>query len=765
MKTKALKIGYASIAAALLITSVPFVQPSKTKAYTYRTDYTIYGDVNGDKVIDSYDLIALNKKIINGNYTKICDLNCDEKINADDATLLKRYILGDRTVFDAYYNEDTDGDGLSDFSEIIEIGTDPDSTDTDNDGLSDYQELNKTKTSPFDKYSNGTNTSDGEFDSDGDGLSNTEEEKLKTDPLNEDTDYDGISDIDEVITYNTDPINYDSDSDTISDGDEVLLKLDPLKISSDGQTKDGDIIKEQEVSADSSALTDFNKKEASYDISVTVEAAGYAENNVIVDDSSYCDVIDNSFLACEPIDISYNKNLRVNSATINYTLNDNLLGNNNIEDYMLFKYYSDEQYLLPLKTYYNGKTIYTKDNELGTYCVCDINKYIKRMNESNVVKSDKSADCQVIFAVDLSSSSISSLDETCYSIISICDILFSITKQTSVYIYGYYWDTNDVPRAQRIGTSAMRDIEQVYTALANLEIPNAKSMNPIDGGIDVIYNRIVNEHIFNDNTPHRYAFVISNSDYSLTDRIQYKVAIPKPTVENLEELKDENIDLSIILSRENFKYKTAVDNLKTACKKFDFNVYSRTSSKLFISCACEKIYNDFLGSQRISYSGSMIPAAEKDKINYYDFIRSLPKSYDISKVPYPDSNGMIKTSEALAMLGATTINSNGLTSLPSLYSVCERKDITADGLDQLCEKISDILISNAIYVWSSIPLSPLTTDYIGSSVDDTSLEFKSFSSEYCYPPTNYHAIKPVNKSVQEERVNGETKNGKWVPWY
>lgn len=102
-----------------------------------------------------------------------------------------------------------------------------------------------------------------------------------------------------------------------------MLKLDPLKISSDGQTKDGDIIKEQEVSADSSALTDFNKKEASYDISVTVEAAGYAENNVIVDDSSYCDVIDNSFLACEPIDISYNKNLRVNSATINYTLNDN----------------------------------------------------------------------------------------------------------------------------------------------------------------------------------------------------------------------------------------------------------------------------------------------------------------------------------------------------------------------------------------------------------------------------------------------------------
>lgn len=765
MKKKALQIGYASIAAALFITSVPFVQSYKTKAFTYRTEYTIYGDVNNDRVIDSYDLIALNKKIVSGNYSKVCDLNCDEKVNADDALLLRRYILGDKTVFEAYYNEDTDEDGFSDFSEIIEIGTDPDSADTDNDGLSDYQEFNKTKTSPFDKFSNGTKILDGKFDSDSDGISNEEEAKLGTDPLNEDTDYDGLLDKDEINTYNTDPVNYDSDSDMISDGDEILLKLNPLKDSSDGQKKDGDIIKEQVVSADSSALTDFNKKETSYDISVTVEAAGYAENNVIVDDSSYYNVIDNSILACEPIDISYNKNLKVNSATINYTLDDSLLENNNIENYMIFKYYSDDHYLLPLKTYYDGKTIYTKDNKLGTYCVCDINKYAKMMNENEIVKSDKSEDCQVAFAVDLSSSSQSSLDETCYSIISICDIIFSLTKQSSIYIYGYYWNTSDTPTVKRIGTSGMQNIEQVYNALYTLEVPNAKSKNPIDGGVDVLYNRIVEEHIFNDNSSHKYAFVISNSDYSLTDRIQYKVAIPQPTINNLEELKNENVNLDFILSKENFKNKAAVDNLKAACKKFDFNVYSRTSSKLFISCSLEKIYNDFWGNKKIRYPASLIPSIEKDKINYYDFITSLPRSYDISKLPYPDSNGMINLSEAISRLGISTINSNGLISLPSLYSICQRNDITADGLDQFCEKLSDTMFSNMVYIWSCIPMSPLTTDYIGSNIDDTSLEFKEFSSSLCYPPTYYQSIKPENRYIGEEGVNGEWKGNIWISWY
>jgi|GEM_PF-4273010 hypothetical protein len=46
--------------------------------------------------------------------------------------------------------------------------------------------------------------------------------------INYDTDGDGLSDGDEIFTYNTDPDNPDSDGDGFSDGEEVKSGTDPL---------------------------------------------------------------------------------------------------------------------------------------------------------------------------------------------------------------------------------------------------------------------------------------------------------------------------------------------------------------------------------------------------------------------------------------------------------------------------------------------------------------------------------------------------------
>jgi hypothetical protein len=54
-----------------------------------------------------------------------------------------------------------------------------------------------------------------------------------TDPLNPDTDGDGLSDGDEVNVYGTDPLNPDSDGDGLNDGLEVSLGLDPLDSDTD----------------------------------------------------------------------------------------------------------------------------------------------------------------------------------------------------------------------------------------------------------------------------------------------------------------------------------------------------------------------------------------------------------------------------------------------------------------------------------------------------------------------------------------------------
>jgi outer membrane protein OmpA-like peptidoglycan-associated protein len=83
--------------------------------------------------------------------------------------------------------------------------------------------------------------SGGELDSDGDGLLDSQEGDLGTDPFNPDTDGDGLSDGEEVNLYRTDPLNPDSDWDGLKDGAEVLShKTDPLNQDTDaGGVADG----------------------------------------------------------------------------------------------------------------------------------------------------------------------------------------------------------------------------------------------------------------------------------------------------------------------------------------------------------------------------------------------------------------------------------------------------------------------------------------------------------------------------------------------
>jgi len=59
-------------------------------------------------------------------------------------------------------------------------------------------------------------------DIDGDGLTNTDETNLGTDPYNSDTDADGLTDGDEVNVSFTNPLLLDTDGDGLGDGDEVL---------------------------------------------------------------------------------------------------------------------------------------------------------------------------------------------------------------------------------------------------------------------------------------------------------------------------------------------------------------------------------------------------------------------------------------------------------------------------------------------------------------------------------------------------------------
>ena len=72
-------------------------------------------------------------------------------------------------------------------------------------------------------------------DKDGDGMSDTQEEDLGTNPEETDTDGDTIPDRLEIEVYHTDPKNSDTDGDGFLDGLELLQGFNPLEKSTTNQ--------------------------------------------------------------------------------------------------------------------------------------------------------------------------------------------------------------------------------------------------------------------------------------------------------------------------------------------------------------------------------------------------------------------------------------------------------------------------------------------------------------------------------------------------
>ena len=151
------------------------------------------------------------------------------------------------------YDQDTDGDGLSDWYELIQLKSDPFRVDTDNDGLTDFEEVVK--------YRTRSDT----LDTDGDHLNDADEiQTWNTNPLLPDTDGDGLPDGDEIV-LGTNPNKVDTDGDGIPDGKELEIGTSPLLPDSDGEglTDDYELYTSQtdplKADTDADGLTDFEE--------------------------------------------------------------------------------------------------------------------------------------------------------------------------------------------------------------------------------------------------------------------------------------------------------------------------------------------------------------------------------------------------------------------------------------------------------------------------------------------------------------------------
>ncbi len=122
---------------------------------------------------------------------------------------------------------DTDNDGAQDYIEDY-FGTDKNKLDTDGDDLSDFTELYSLVLDPLNIDTDGDGVNDADEDLDEDGLSNICEFTIGTSIVIVDTDEDGLNDDVEYKVYGTNPLSKDTDGDGVSDSKEIEYGTNPL---------------------------------------------------------------------------------------------------------------------------------------------------------------------------------------------------------------------------------------------------------------------------------------------------------------------------------------------------------------------------------------------------------------------------------------------------------------------------------------------------------------------------------------------------------
>ena len=269
---------------------------------------------------------------------------------------------------------DTDSDTLPDYLEVLYL-TDLHNDDTDGDLLPDGVEVYRTYTDPLrvDTDNNGVNDGDEDFDKD--KLTNIEEKNHGTDYDNIDTDFDSLSDYDEINgvktkdglkTYQTDPLSDDTDSDGLRDDTELKLNLNPTN-PADANTKVS-----QEITQ---AILPKNLTiESPTPISFKGELKGDIDKNVKVriSNNSYYEQIEG--LISNPIIIDttydYNAGLKITFDLTKYK---------NIAKRIAFCRIENGKIVFIDHTYVSNNILYA-DCYSGEYCLIDSKKYLQDLN-------------------------------------------------------------------------------------------------------------------------------------------------------------------------------------------------------------------------------------------------------------------------------------------------------------------------------------------------------------------------------------------------
>ena len=323
-------------------------------------------------------IIIADKIIINGNSI---NLNGNDNIARFIGTESEVYDFSDLEYLPEDWLGDTDKDDLFDIYEKV-IDTDPFNPDTDGDKLPDGYEVLTLNTDPLEVDTDENGVSDADEDFDNDNLNNLGEYENKTGPFNPDTDDDGLLDGDEIKKYKTDPLNPDTDNDGLLDGEEgyngTIYKkngvyFDPLNPDTNGNgILDGDEVfrqyKKQEVSTYDEAITEIN---------VSMSTNGSLERNLKIESMYGIDAMSSDVFAMIGEPFNFETSTKFNEARITFKIDQSKLGDTEFDNLIILWYNEKEQIFEEMPTTRNKaqSTISTKTTHFSQYIIVDSEKW------------------------------------------------------------------------------------------------------------------------------------------------------------------------------------------------------------------------------------------------------------------------------------------------------------------------------------------------------------------------------------------------------
>lgn len=330
-------------------------------------------------------VIIADQIVINGSSVNI---NGNDNIARFIGTTSEIYDFSGLEYLPEEWLGDSDADDLFDIYEKV-IDSDPFNPHTDSDELPDGYEVLTLNTDPLEVDTDENGVWDCDEDFDCDNLSNLGEYQNQTDPFISDTDEDGLLDGDEIYTYGTIPTNPDTDGDSLLDGEEGYdgtlyadygIYFDPLNPDTDGDgIWDGDEVfgqtKEQVVETHDEAITE---------VTVDMDTNGSLERNLSIESMYEIDAMSTNVYALVGEPFNFESATGFESATITFKIDQSKLGDALFDNLIILWYNEEEQKFEEMPTTRDAanSTVSTTTTHFSQYMVVDSVKWYENWDNS-----------------------------------------------------------------------------------------------------------------------------------------------------------------------------------------------------------------------------------------------------------------------------------------------------------------------------------------------------------------------------------------------